>query len=234
VYNGIKEISIIFWFRRCTILQKAEYINLIETELFPKIQLTTISPFDPIIVENQSQIWRTIGSGNYAGVFSLDAKPEWVVKVYGRSPEELKKEIEVYKRLGNHKSYSTLLDYGENYLILKKLEGITLFDALVKGVPIPETVIKDIDSGLDYARSVGLNPYDVHGKNVVMFEGRGYIVDISDFYKKGFCRKWKDLKKAYYKIYLPYIYKYHPPIPFLMVDSMRKGYRMYRRLKKKG
>lgn len=214
-------------------MQKAEYRNLIETELLPKIQLTTTSPFDPIIVNNQSPIWKTIGSGNYAGVFSLDSHPEWVVKVYGRSPGELKKEIEVYKRLGKHNSYSFLYDYGDNYLILKRLDGITLFDAVVKGVPIPEAVIKDIDSGLDYARSVGLNPYDVHGKNVVMYEGRGYIVDISDFYKQGYCRKWKDLKKAYYKIYLPFIYKYHPPIPYFVVDAVRKGYRMYRRIKKK-
>ena len=214
-------------------MQKAEYINLIETELLPKIQLITTSPFDPIIVKNRSSFWKTIGSGNYAGVFTLDAQPEWVVKVYGRNPEELKKEIEVYIKLGNHKSYSSLYGYGENYLILKKLEGITLFDAVVRGIPIPEAVIKDIDSGLDYARSVGLNPYDVHGKNVVMFKERGYIVDISDFYKLGFCRKWKDLKKAYYKIYLPFIYKIHPPIPFFIVDAVRKGYRMYRRLKKK-
>jgi hypothetical protein len=214
-------------------MQKAEFINLIETELLPKIQLISDSPFDPIIVKNGSHLWKTIGSGNYAGVFTLDSHPEWVVKVYGRSPEELKKEIEVYKKLGTHKSYSFLYDSGENYLILKKLNGITLFDAVTKGVQIPEAVIKDIDAGLDYARSVGLNPYDVHGKNVVMYEGRGYIVDISDFYKQGYCRKWKDLKKAYYKIYLPYIYKYHPPIPFSIVDAVRKGYRMYRRLKKK-
>jgi hypothetical protein len=214
-------------------MQIAEYRTLIETELLPKINLTTASPFDPIIVNNQSPLWKTIGSGNYAGVFSLDSHPEFVVKVYGRSPGELKKEIEVYKRLGKHKSFSYLYDYGENYLILKRLDGITLFDAVVKGVPIPEAVIKDIDSGLDYARSVRLNPFDVHGKNVVMFEGRGYIVDISDFYKQGYCRKWKDLKKAYYKIYLPFIYKYHPPIPFFVVDAVRKGYRMYRRLKKK-
>jgi hypothetical protein len=210
-----------------------EYIKLIELELLPQIRLTTKSPFDPIIVNNRSKSWKTIGSGNYAGVFSHDSHPERVVKVYGRSPEELNKEIEVYKRLGNHESYSTLYDYGENYLILKKLKGITLFDAVVNGVPIPEVVIKGIDAGLDYARSVGLNPFDVHGKNVVMYQGRGYIVDVSDFYKIGYCRKWDDLKKAYKKIYRPFIYKYHPPIPFLVVDGVRKGYRLYRKYKKK-
>ncbi|QCJ42114.1 serine/threonine protein kinase [Bacillus sp. S3] len=210
------------------------YIDLIEKELLPQIRLTIDSPFDPIIVNNRSKSWRTIGSGNYAGVFSHDSRPERVVKVYGRSPEDLKKEIEVYKRLGNHEAFSTLYGYGETYLVLKKLEGITLFDAVVRGVPIPESVIDDIDRGLEFARSVGLNPFDVHGKNVVMHDGRGYIVDVSDFYKEGHCRKWDDLKKAYYKIYRPYLYKYHPKIPFFIVDGVRKGYRIYRKLKKMG
>jgi hypothetical protein len=209
------------------------YRDLIENELLPQIQLTTTSPFDPIIVNNRSISWKTIGSGNYAGVFSHASNPEKVVKVYGRNPEELKKEIDVYKKLGNHETYSTLFDYGENYLILKRLRGITLFDAVVKGIPIPEAVIQDIDAGLEYARSVGLNPFDVHGKNVVMYEGRGYIVDVSDFLKQGYCGKWDDLKKAYNKIYRPNLLKYHPSIPFFIVNGIRKGYRLYRKYKKK-
>jgi hypothetical protein len=209
------------------------YIKLIETDLLPKIQLVTNSPVDPIIIKNRSKSWQTIGRGNYAGVFAHRKNPKWVVKVYGRRPEDLKKEIEVYKQLGNHPAYSVLYAHGENFLVLKKLDGISLFDALLTGVPIPDSVIKDVDTGLEYARSVGLNPYDVHGKNVVMSEGRGYIVDVSDFYKQGYCRKWDDLKQAYYKIYLPFIYKYHPPIPFFIMEGIRKGYRLYRRWKKK-
>lgn len=209
-----------------------KYIQLIENELLPRIHLKQASPYNPIIVNNQSNTWKTIGSGNYAGVFTHNSHPEMVVKVYGRRPEELQKEIEVYKKLGNHDSFSTLYGYGETYLVLKKIEGVTLFEAVVKGMQIPISVIDDIDQGLEYARSVGLNPFDVHGKNVVMFKGRGYIVDVSDFYKLGYCRKWDDLKKAYYKIYKPFLYKFHPPIPFFIVDGIRKGYRMYRKLKR--
>jgi hypothetical protein len=209
-----------------------EYICLVEGDLLPQIELTAVSPYNPILVINRSTSWQTIGSGNYAGVFAHDANPDLVVKVYGRNPEELKKEIDVYKKLGNHESYSSLFAYGKDYLVLKKLEGLTLFDAVVKGEPIHESVIQDIDAGLAYARSVGLNPYDVHGKNVVMDKGRGYIVDVSDFYKQGYCRKWSDLKKAYQMIYRPYIFRYHPPIPFFIVDGIRKGYRLYRKFKK--
>jgi predicted Ser/Thr protein kinase len=210
-----------------------QYLRLVENELLTNIRLESISPFDPIIVKNRSKTWQTIGSGNYAAVFFHDDQPEWVVKVYGRNHEELKKEMEVYKNLGNHETFSTLYGYGEQFLVLKKLEGITLFNALVKGIYIPETVIQDIDNGLSYAKSVGLNPYDVHGKNVVMNKGRGYIVDISDFYKIGYCSKWDDLKKAYFRLYKPFIGKCHPPIPFSVVDGIRKGYRVYKKMKKK-
>jgi hypothetical protein len=210
-----------------------DYIRLIEEELLPYIQLTTESPFDPILVRNQSQSWKLLGNGNYAAVFVHDANPDLVVKVYGRNVEEIKKEIQVYTCLGKHEAYSTLYAYGDHYLVLKKLSGITLFNALVKGVRIPESVIRDIDNGLDFARKKGLNPFDIHGKNVVMDQGRGYIVDISDFHKEGYCSKWNDLKKAYYRIYKPFIYKFHPPIPFAVVDSVRKGYRIYKRTKRK-
>lgn len=213
-------------------MQLDTYLRLIDKELLPYIQLTSESPFDPIIVKNQSKSWKMIGNGNYAGVFTHYVNPGWVVKVYGRNPKELQKEIEVYKKLGSHESYSTLYAYGDDYLVLKKLEGITLFEAVVNGVPIPDSVIIDIDKGLQYAKSVGLNPYDVHGKNVVMNNGRGFIVDVSDFYKQGYCCKWDDLKKAYNRIYRPFLLKYHPPIPFFIMNWVRKGYRLYRKKKK--
>lgn len=211
----------------------AKYVQLIQKELLPNIHLTSKSPYDPIIVRNGSGSWKTVGTGNYAAVFLHEEYPGWVVKVYGRNKEELIKEIEVYKKLGEHRSYSTLYAYGEEYLVLKKLEGITLFNALVKGVPIPETVIQDVDEGLDYARLAGLNPYDVHGKNVVMNKGKGYIVDVSDFYKEGHCYKWEDLKKVYFRIYLPFICKHHPPIPLFVMNWIRKGYRLYRKKKRR-
>ncbi|WP_462409313.1 protein kinase family protein [Neobacillus sp. Marseille-QA0830] len=210
-----------------------QFIKLIEQELLPHIHLSTENPFEPIQVRNQSNHWKTIGKGNYAGVFAHPSYPDYVVKVYGRNHEEIYKEIEVYKKLGSHPAFSFLYTHGDHYLVLKMIPGITLFDAVIKGQQIPENVIKDVDQGLEYARTKGLNPYDVHGKNVVVHKGRGYIVDVSDFYKQGHDKKWDDLKKAYYKVYRPLIYKYHPPIPFFVVDGIRKGYRLYRRIAKK-
>ncbi|MGJ7920158.1 serine/threonine protein kinase [Neobacillus sp. LXY-4] len=207
------------------------YIDLIEKDLLPNIVLKTENLFDPIEVMNRSRSWKTIGNGNYAAVFFHEEKPDWVVKVYGRSQHELKKEIEVYKKLGEHRAFSTLYAYGENYLVLKRIEGVTLFNAVIKGIPIPASVIEDIDQALKYAISKGLNPFDVHGKNIVMNGKKGYVVDISDFYKEGYCSKWHDLKRAYKKIYKPFIYQLHPPIPLCIMDGVRKGYRYYKKLK---
>lgn len=209
-----------------------EYIRKIEEELLPQITLKADDLFEPIQVINDSRTWELIGNGNYAAVFSHRSRPEWVVKVYGRNLHEIKKEIEVYKKVGDHQAFSKLYANGENYLVLKRLHGITLFNAVVKGIQIPDSVMEDIDSALRYAKSVGLNPYDVHGKNVVMNGARGYVVDISDFYKSGYCSKWDDLKKAYRWIYKPLIYRFHPPIPFIIMDSVRKGYRKFKRYKR--
>lgn len=208
------------------------YIKLIEEELLPNVTLRADNLFDPIEVTYTTDAWKMIGKGNYAAVFYHKAKPEWVVKIYGRSQHELEKEIEVYKKIGGkHEAFSNLYAYGENYLVLKRIRGITLFNAVVKGKQIPESVMDDIDDALHYATSVGLNPYDVHGKNIVMNGKKGYVVDISDFYKEGYCSKWPDLKKAYKKIYKPFLYRFHPPIPLFILDMVRKGYRKYKKVK---
>ncbi|MFP3345078.1 hypothetical protein R0J87_21605, partial [Halomonas sp. SIMBA_159] len=85
-------------------------------------------------------------------------------------------EKEVYQRLGKHPAYSQCFYAEENCLILKRLQGVTLYDSVNRGLKIPKQVIKDIDSALDYAREQGLFPHDVHGKNVMMWQGKGYVV----------------------------------------------------------
>jgi hypothetical protein len=212
-------------------MKKKDYILSIEQELLPNIQLVIENIYDPIKVINRSNSWKIIGTGNYAAVFFHDSKPDWVVKVYGRNHEDIKKEIAVYQKLGEHDAFSALCSYGDNYIVLKRLFGITLYNAVIEGIPIPESVIKDIDEALKYAKSKGLNPFDVHGKNVVMKNGRGFVVDISDFYKEGICSKWNDLKTAYKIVYQPFLYRSHPQVPIFFLEAVRKGYRKYKRIK---
>ncbi|KSU86798.1 serine/threonine protein kinase [Bacillus sp. VT 712] len=210
-----------------------QFIELIETSLLPNLIIKSENEHDPVIVEYVPGEWILIGKGNYAAVFYHPLYEGLVVKVYGRSFEEVKKEANVYKKLGKHPAYSQLYYYTDHYLILKRLQGITLYEAVQKRVIIPLTVIDDVNDALAYAKSRGLNPFDVHGKNVMMKEGRGYVVDISDFYKKGIDKKWTDLVKAYHKIYVPIIKKYHLAISPSLLNLTRHVYRLYRKVKNK-
>jgi hypothetical protein len=206
---------------------------LVENELLPLVTIFSVDNDDPVRVESVPKGWKLIGNGNYAAVFVHPKFKSYVVKIYASNRLGINQEIEVYRRLGEYPSFAKLYAYGERYLILKRLEGITLYNAIHKGIFIPEQVIKDVDDALDYARTIGLNPYDVHGKNIVMHEGRGAVVDVSDFTKTGEDPKWRDLRKAYYKLYQPIYRKFCIPVPYFLLDVLRKGYRLYRKTKRK-
>jgi len=210
-----------------------EFVQKIEQELLPSLILISNSPFDPVQVVSLPSPWKVIGCGNYAAVFGHPSFDHVVVKVYAVDIEGIKEEKKVYEQLGEHPSYSHLYASGDTYLVLKKIKGITLYDAIHRGIYIPERIIKDIEEGLSYAEKKGLRPHDVHGKNIMMDKEKGYIVDVSDFYKTDTCRKWKDLRKAYYKIYLPLFSKITLPVPYFMLNWIRKGYRLYRQYKKR-
>lgn len=102
----------------------------------------------------------------------------------------------------------------------------SLYNRMHKGLPIPKRVIQDIDKALEYASHRGLCPHDVHGRNVMMYEGRGLVVDISDFLHQEPCSKWKNLKRAYYWLYLPLLYPLRLHIPYLVLEIIRKSYRL--------
>ncbi len=204
---------------------------LVEKELLPIINIYGEMEHEPVTVSNIPKPWSLLGNGNYAAVFTRQDYDDFVVKIYASNRSGAEQEIEVYKQIGSHPAYSKLFANGENYLILKNLKGITLFNAVRKGIFIPKQVIKDIDEALQYAKTKGLNPFDVHGKNVVMDNGRGYVVDISDFLKKGICTKWKDLRKAYNHFYYPVFRRICFPVPFFILEWVRKGYRLYKNIK---
>ncbi|MFB2895560.1 serine/threonine protein kinase [Aerosakkonemataceae cyanobacterium BLCC-F50] len=203
-----------------------QLIKTIHTELLPGLQIESIDPHDPVVVNHLPAPWQLIGTGNYAAVVCHPNYPEVVVKIYAPSRPGFEEELEVYRRLGSHPAFSECF-YGENgVLVLKRLYGVTLYDCLHKGIPIPKQVIQDIDAALDYARSRGLYPHDVHGRNVMLYEGRGLVVDISDFLHLETCTKWDDLKRAYYWLYLPLFYPLRLRVPYFLLDVMRKTYRL--------
>lgn len=73
---------------------------------------------------------------------------------------------------------------------------------------------------------------DVHGHNVMLHQGRGLVVDISDFLNPEPCRAWRDLRWAYRRIYRPLIAPLRLRVPGTLLDGVRRNYRLFRRLRK--
>lgn len=199
-------------------------------ELLPSLRVESVRPNDPVVVRHAPAPWRVLGRGNYAAVLYHPDFPELVVKVYAPGRPGLEAEREVYRRLGHHPAYSDCLYSDDGFLVLRRLHDVTLYDAVHRGLPIPEQVIRDIDQALDYARSRGLHPHDVHGRNVMMLEGRGLVVDVSDFLRDEDCTRWEDLKTAYYRVYRPVFMRLRLRVPYFVLDVVRLGYRIFRRV----
>ncbi len=210
----------------------AQLIESIHQELLPNLQIESIDPCNPVIVHQVLEPWQLLGTGNYAGVFYHSDYSDLVVKIYASGRLGWEEELEVYRRLGSHSAFSECFYAENNFLILKRLYGVTLYDCMHRGLQIPQQVIEDIDRALEYASSCELYPHDVHGRNVMMLNGRGLVVDVSDFLKQEPCLAWKDLKKAYYWLYLPLFSWHRLPVPYFVLDLVRTSYRFLRKLLK--
>jgi hypothetical protein len=206
------------------------FVQSVRQELLPNLHLESIEPHNPVVVHRVPAPWSCLGAGNYAAVFAHPDYPQQVVKVYAPGRSGIEAEVEVYRRLGEHPAFSQCYFSEAPFLILKRLPGVTLYDSLHRGIAIPPQVIRDIDAALAYARAQGLFPHDVHGRNVMQHEGRGVVVDVSDFLKATPCRAWQDVKRAYWWIYRPLFRPLRLRIPYFLLDWVRAGYRLFRRL----
>ncbi|MBV5261166.1 serine/threonine protein kinase [Synechococcus moorigangaii CMS01] len=207
------------------------FCDRLEQELRPQLEIFSEHPHHPVVVHHCPSPWYCLGTGNYAAVFVHPDFPTWVVKVYAPDREGFADEVEVYRRIGSHPAFSECYYAKDGLLVLRRLEGTTLYDCAHRGIPIPKSVIEDIDQALIYIQARGLNPHDVHGKNVMVgANGRGLVVDISDFLKPEPCRAWRDLKRAYYWIYRPLIAGLRLKIPYTLLDQVRRVYRCLRKM----
>ncbi len=200
-------------------------ISHIEQDLLPNLRLRSVYPHDPIVVDHSPAGWQLLGTGNYAAVFAPPESDGFVVKVYAPDRPGLREETEVYRRLGQHPGFGACAHAGETFLILKRLEGTTLYDCMQQGIWIQSQIIRDVDRALAYARSRGLHPHDVHGRNVMIVQDRGVVVDVSDFLDTSPCRTWSHLKWAYYWIYRPFIKGLRLRISRRGMDRLRWFYR---------
>lgn len=78
-----------------------------------------------------------------------------------------------------------------------------------------------MEDAREYVRKKGLNPRDIHLKNILLQNGRAKIIDVSEYTLQGNDYRWEHLKKGYEQYY-------HlidgNSVPFWLVETIRKWY----------
>ena len=182
---------------------------------------------EPVTIEGIAEGAHCIGVGTDAAVFRSLSAPQYAFKVFAEGKQDkLEAEAEVYKLLGSSPYFSSCYAATNRFLVLKFEEGPTLFDCLLQGIHVPEEVIKDVECARNYVREKGLNPRDIHLKNILLQNGRAKLLDVSEYIKPGNDFRWEHLKMAYAEYYPLFDSK---PVPFWLLDTIRKWYHYWNR-----
>lgn len=189
------------------------------------VRIESVIPRDPVHVKSFPENWRCVGVGTSAAVFQPKSYPDLSIKVYADTHAQIARaEAEIYEQLGDSPFFPHFYGSGKNFLVISYRPGCNLYDCLLQGIFIPEQVIFDVDNAIAYARKQGLYPADIHIKNIILYEGRGFLVDVSDYRKEKECKRWETLKQAYYDYYLE-IYRPGLTVPAWVLETIRKWYK---------
>ncbi|KAA0545290.1 protein kinase family protein [Bacillus sp. BGMRC 2118] len=143
-----------------------------------------------------------VGEGRSAFVFKIKHTQK-VIKVF--FPECIviaKEEAEIYRQLNDISYFPTLHAEGHNYIVIDYIEGMTLFTCLTKGKRITKWHIDEIDTALKLASDKGLNPSDIHLRNIfITKDEKIMLIDVARFRQRKQCSQWQDLKLAYSNYY---------------------------------
>jgi predicted Ser/Thr protein kinase len=169
-------------------------------ELAASVKITSTKN-KSILVEYDPSL-TLIGKGRSAYVFRI-SKTNKAMKVFFPKYAHLaKEESDIYKLLQHIPHYPSLYETGPNYLVIDYIEGSTLFECVTKGILISDEVVKEIDMALHLARQEGLNPSDIHLRNLFLtLDKKVKIIDVARFRQAKNCIKWGDLKYAFYHYY---------------------------------
>lgn len=155
-----------------------------------------------IELERHSDLLEPIGKGRSAYVFKIKGK-DIALKVFIPNKEWVaREEAAVYHKLSGIPYYPNIYDEGKNYIAIDYIEGNTLFQCLEKGIVVTEEKIKEVDKALEIAMQRGLNPSDIHLKNIILTsDDEIKIIDVARFRQKEKDRQWNDLRKSYFLLY---------------------------------
>lgn len=193
-------------------------------EAFDKnIQIEWKANNAPVKVLGHAKKFYCIGVGTDAAVFCHIQYPEYAFKVY--APEAVsKKEVEreVYRKIRKSIYFPECFGSGTNFIGLSRESGKTLHECLLEGIHIPGRVIEDVDHARAYIRTLGLNPRDIHHKNVLLKDGRAKLLDVSEYVKQGNDKRWEHLKQAYDQFY-PMVDR--RKVPLWVLGAIKKWYK---------
>lgn len=194
-------------------------------QLVSQVEVKSPNPRDPVEVSRHPEHWRCVGLGNSAAVFQPKERPDLAIKVYADAHVHVcAEEAGIYEQLGDSPYFPRFYGRGPNFLLIEYKQGRNVYDCLLQGVYIPEQVILDVDEAIAYAESRGLTPSDIHVKNVLVHEGRGYLVDVSDYRNQARVKRWGALKQAYYDYYVD-LYRPGRTVPSWLLETIRKWYK---------
>ncbi|MFK2826240.1 serine/threonine protein kinase [Bacillus sp. B190/17] len=163
-----------------------------------------------------------IGIGTDAAVFVHFASIRYAFKVYAEGREQKRdKEIQAYEKLNGSPYYPVFYGSGGRFIVISFEEGMNLYDCLITGTYIPPEAIEQVDKAVDEARRAGLNPRDIHLKNIILQDGSIKLIDVSEYVKPGNDERWTYLKEGY-KLYYPLIASKKIPPKFL--DFVKEQY----------
>ncbi|QPC45641.1 serine/threonine protein kinase [Mangrovibacillus cuniculi] len=194
-------------------------------ESLAKVKVNSNVNNEPVTISEVPSTLNCVGLGTDAAVFQHKEVPNYVYKLFAdEKKHKVEIEKEVYEKLGPSEYFPTFYAAMDHCLVLSHEEGKTLYDCIVEGIHIPEQVVLDVERAREHVRQRGLNPRDIHLKNIILQNGRGKIIDVSEYVKPGNDFRWEHLKKGYEEYYHFFDGK---PVPLWIVETVRKAYNQW-------
>ncbi|MFJ5965451.1 protein kinase family protein [Bacillus sp. NPDC093026] len=165
------------------------------------------------------------GKGRSAYVFSYKKDDQkMALKVFFPSCQKIaQKEAAIYEKLSGSPYYPAIYESGDQYILMEYIKGYTFYECLTKGIPIKKHMIEQVDEALEEARQKGLNPSDIHLRNLILTkEGRVRVIDVARFTQTKTCHQWDDLKAAYAYYQKPFFPKKAPRLWLEMIAYLYK------------
>ncbi|MBS4197783.1 protein kinase family protein [Lederbergia citri] len=185
-----------------------------------------INPKDHKLIQYDASL-ALIGVGRSAYVFKIN-NTNHALKVFFPSYQHLAKvEADVYKIIQHIDYFPSLYESGSHYLVIDFIDGYTLFECLSRGIPVSENHIKDVDMAINLAREEGLNPSDIHLRNIIIHNGKIKMIDVARFKQGETDHQWNDLKTAFYRLYTKSFFP--KKIPAFMMNWIAVLYKRFYR-----